>query len=214
MARLTRKETQQNTRERLLSAAAKVVARRGIKAASIREIAETAGYSLGALYSNYANKEALLQELLAVYMRAEISALKEIIEVAQGDSLEETLNSISSWIKKLQGNQSTSSLSVEFQAYANRNDSFRKIHNIEKNKRQEEFAACLKVLFANQGLVPRLEISKMAFGFISMWFGFVIQGEPPWSDAAHEVFIVFLRALLNNAVPLKKPAGKTRKESL
>lgn len=58
--RRSRAETQQQTREALLRSASKVFAQRGYHAATVDEVAATAGYSQGALYSNFAGKEALL----------------------------------------------------------------------------------------------------------------------------------------------------------
>jgi AcrR family transcriptional regulator len=62
--RLTRAETKARTRARLLDAAAQVFARKGFSGASVEEIAEHAGYSTGALYSNFGSKDELFLELL------------------------------------------------------------------------------------------------------------------------------------------------------
>jgi AcrR family transcriptional regulator len=53
MARLTREESQALTRERILQAAGDVVARDGYDGASVDRIADAAGYSKGAFYSNF-----------------------------------------------------------------------------------------------------------------------------------------------------------------
>ncbi len=63
--RLTRAETKAQTRQRLLDAAAHVFAREGFAGASVDEIAGVAGFTTGALYSNFATKEELFLELLA-----------------------------------------------------------------------------------------------------------------------------------------------------
>jgi AcrR family transcriptional regulator len=52
------------TRERLLGAAARVLARRGYHGASLAEIAAEAGYTVGAVYSNFDGKEDLLLALV------------------------------------------------------------------------------------------------------------------------------------------------------
>src|SRR5512133_3917578 len=62
--RLTREESQAQTRERLLDAALKLFIKVGIDAASLEEVAETAGYSRGAFYSNFASKDELICELV------------------------------------------------------------------------------------------------------------------------------------------------------
>ncbi|WP_135454233.1 TetR/AcrR family transcriptional regulator [Mycobacterium sp. DL99] len=62
--RLTRAENQARTRAALLDAAARTCAQKGYAAASVDEIARTAGYSIGAVYSNFSSKEQLFSELM------------------------------------------------------------------------------------------------------------------------------------------------------
>jgi AcrR family transcriptional regulator len=59
----TPERRKQRTREALLDAAATVFAKRGFQAASLDEIAETAGYTRGAIYKHFADKEELLHEV-------------------------------------------------------------------------------------------------------------------------------------------------------
>ena len=62
--RLVRRAMKERTRERLLDAAAVVFARRGLEAASLDEVAEAAGYTKGAIYSNFASKTDLIAALM------------------------------------------------------------------------------------------------------------------------------------------------------
>jgi AcrR family transcriptional regulator len=78
--RLTRAETRARTREQLLDAAALVFARKGFAGASVEEIAESAGYSTGALYSNFESKEQLFLELLAA--RRSLGITRRVTAVA------------------------------------------------------------------------------------------------------------------------------------
>lgn len=59
--RLTRSEQQRRTRDRLLAAAAEVFTEHGFGGASLDTIATRAGYTRGAVYSNFADKSALLR---------------------------------------------------------------------------------------------------------------------------------------------------------
>jgi AcrR family transcriptional regulator len=77
--RLTRAEAKARTRELLIDAAAVIFARKGYAGASVEEIAESAGYSIGALYSNFASKEQLFLELMAVRGERRITAVAEIL---------------------------------------------------------------------------------------------------------------------------------------
>ncbi|GHA05145.1 TetR/AcrR family transcriptional regulator [Novosphingobium arvoryzae] len=87
--RLSRSESQAQTRIRLAQAARHEFARRGVAAASIDRISESAGYSRGAFYSNFADKHELLLELQAQHQAAEIDAWQALLD-AEG-SLAEVL---------------------------------------------------------------------------------------------------------------------------
>ncbi|MGX1931748.1 TetR/AcrR family transcriptional regulator [Microbacterium resistens] len=57
--RLTRKESQEQTRARLIGSAVELFARDGVAATSLNAVAEHAGFSRGAVHGNFADKEAL-----------------------------------------------------------------------------------------------------------------------------------------------------------
>jgi AcrR family transcriptional regulator len=82
---LSRKETQQQTRERLLGAAAKVFARRGYHRATVDEIASEAGFTIGALYSNFAGKEELFLALADRQVEERVVEVSAIAEAAEGE---------------------------------------------------------------------------------------------------------------------------------
>jgi AcrR family transcriptional regulator len=62
--RLDRQQRREQTRERLLDAASGVFARRGYAAASLDDVAQAAGYTKGAVYSNFASKADLFMALI------------------------------------------------------------------------------------------------------------------------------------------------------
>ena len=61
---LTRSEQQQRTRTALIDAADAIFARDGYNAATLDDIAAAAGYTKGAIYSNFANKAGLYLAVL------------------------------------------------------------------------------------------------------------------------------------------------------
>jgi AcrR family transcriptional regulator len=63
--RLRRSERQALIRDELVDAAATVFAHKGYEAASVAEIAAEAGYTVGAVYSNFAGKRALFEAVFA-----------------------------------------------------------------------------------------------------------------------------------------------------
>jgi AcrR family transcriptional regulator len=83
---LSRKEAQKQTRERVLAAASKVFARRGYHRATVEEIASEAGFTIGALYSNFAGKEELFLALADRQVEERIAEVGAIAEAAEGDA--------------------------------------------------------------------------------------------------------------------------------
>lgn len=80
------------TRERLLDAAFAVFAEQGVHAPSVEEIAERAGFTRGAFYSNFTTKEELFIALMdredAVRLEAldaKFTALSPVLEAVHGD---------------------------------------------------------------------------------------------------------------------------------
>lgn len=67
--RLTRPEAQALTRRRLIEAAADVFGEKGFRASSLTDVADRAGYTIGAVYSNFQSKEELFHGLMRDRLR-------------------------------------------------------------------------------------------------------------------------------------------------
>jgi AcrR family transcriptional regulator len=80
---LTAERRRQQTRDYLLQAAAQVFAEHGYHGASLDQVAAVAGFTKGAVYSNFKNKEDLFLALLEAGYDREMTALKETIEVSE-----------------------------------------------------------------------------------------------------------------------------------
>jgi AcrR family transcriptional regulator len=89
--RLTREEARRLTRERLLDAAGLVFRKLGYHGASLEAVAEAAGYTKGAVYSNFATKADLFTALLDRFIEAETAIQDREISEA---SLESFVNSL------------------------------------------------------------------------------------------------------------------------
>jgi AcrR family transcriptional regulator len=74
--RLSRMERREKTRQELLTAAETCFVTRGFHATSVDEVAERAGYTKGAVYSNFASKEDLF---FGVYQRRVDHVLTEVV---------------------------------------------------------------------------------------------------------------------------------------
>jgi AcrR family transcriptional regulator len=74
----TRSARQVQTRELLLDGAGKVFARRGYHEASVEEIAAEAGFSTGAVYSNFSGKEELFLALADREVEKQIAEIRAV----------------------------------------------------------------------------------------------------------------------------------------
>ena len=120
--RLTRAEQQAQTRARLIDAAARVFAQRGFQAASVEEIAEEAGYSHGAVYSNFDGKADLFLAVFEDYMAQRVRELAETqAGLAEDAPLEVRARALADqWMDRLARDRESFVLHMEFVAHADR----------------------------------------------------------------------------------------------
>lgn len=89
--RLTRAESRERTRLRLLEAAAVIIARKGLAATSVEDIAAQAGYTRGAFYSNFSSKNELFIELLRADHASTQENLQKLLDAAPGEDPQKQL---------------------------------------------------------------------------------------------------------------------------
>jgi AcrR family transcriptional regulator len=118
--RPTRAEKQIQTRAQLIDAGAHVFARRGFQAATVEEIAEHAGYSHGAVYSNFSGKEGLFLEVFERYMSQRIEEVAQASDV-EGSFPERARAAADQWMRRFGEDRETFLLHLEFMIHAARN---------------------------------------------------------------------------------------------
>jgi AcrR family transcriptional regulator len=119
MARLTRAQRRQQTRARLLDAASQVFARRGFHAATIDEVADAAGYTKGAVYSNFANKDDLVLALLDQHLAAQLEQVEALCAIESSEELRAAIRAGTE--QEFAAARDVGVLIVEFSLYAMRN---------------------------------------------------------------------------------------------
>ncbi|CPR76417.1 Probable transcriptional regulator, TetR family [Mycobacteroides abscessus subsp. abscessus] len=97
---LTRAESQAQTRQELLDAAEPLFLEKGYHATSIAAIAEAAGRTVGAVYSNFEGKEELCLEVLKSRYLNELARFMNKVVQSDG-SVEGRLAAMTSWISEL-----------------------------------------------------------------------------------------------------------------
>ncbi|MCL4781810.1 MAG: TetR family transcriptional regulator [Bryobacterales bacterium] len=147
---LTRRESREVTRERLIAAAEKAFIRRGFAASSVEQIAESAGFSRGAFYSNFRNKEELFIEVLKVKRREIDGALEEIVRRETGPAAR--LRAVLDWYVNQDFNKGWAILKSEFTLHALRNRAARSRIAEFNRQRLEHYSSLLARYFADSGV--------------------------------------------------------------
>jgi AcrR family transcriptional regulator len=120
--RWTPERRRARTRAALVDAARYVFARKGFEGASLDQIAETAGYTRGAIYKHFDGKEDLL---FAVYDQINEEALQRyasLLELDPASALDPGVI-VETWRDLFAGDTDIRTLELEFQLYALRHPS-------------------------------------------------------------------------------------------
>jgi AcrR family transcriptional regulator len=130
---LTTERRRQQTRDYLLQAAVQVFGERGFHAATLDEVAAAAGFTKGAVYSNFKNKEDLFLALLEDAYASDLAAIKETLEAS--DVPPEAR--LGDFVKMIRGEldhvPNMGALYLEFQLYALRNPTAReRLNELER----------------------------------------------------------------------------------
>jgi AcrR family transcriptional regulator len=171
--RLTRQESRLETRTRLLESAAQLFAKGGYEGASVDLIAESAGYSKGAFYSNFESKEAIFLALLDSHKRREIDALAQLLaqDVPASELVSLIRNSESSRVSDFDFGL----LSAEFQLQACRDKAFAKTYAKLHRTHVDTMAGLITRLFAKLDRTPPAMPKDLADIIMALTTGLSLQ---------------------------------------
>ncbi|MFJ9418912.1 TetR/AcrR family transcriptional regulator [Streptomyces sp. NPDC101227] len=149
--RLTREESRQQTRGRLLAAAAELFTERGVNGASVEQIAERAGYTRGAFYGNFEDKNALVAELLQQRTRRELEEVRTLTQDAA--SFDDAVGKLRDWNhERARHLPEWLALRMELVLYALRNEELRPLLAERELLARDAHAAGLEQAFAARGV--------------------------------------------------------------
>jgi AcrR family transcriptional regulator len=169
--RLTRPQQQAQTREYLLTAAENVFSRLGYGGASLELIAAEAGFSKGAIYSNFPNKETLLLTLLDRYMERDMAGLTQLT-AQDPDSMFE---GVTEWLMTMNSDSECPLLAVELQLHASRNPEFAAAYDALHKRQTEGLANILDLYFKATGTKSPLPSTDLAVALTAMVHGISLQ---------------------------------------
>jgi AcrR family transcriptional regulator len=114
----TREKRQQQTREELIAAATRVFAARGFHGASVGDVAAGAGYTTGAVYSNFGGKEELFLAAFEHEVARHVREVTAAVEAAGDDPAARTRAAAGQWMAYLEAAPERFLLFVEYWAWS------------------------------------------------------------------------------------------------
>jgi AcrR family transcriptional regulator len=171
--RSRRSESQAQTRRRLVETARGLFLTDGYAATSLERVAEEAGFSKGAVYSNFSGKDELCLEVLEV-IHAEVA--RAVVGAFEGaTSLEDALRALDVWADARLGDPDWSALEAEFAARSRRQPELRAALD-ERNKAiRDVIARVLGDTCVRHGLVMPIPVEEAAHALLSLGIGLGLQ---------------------------------------
>ncbi len=187
MPRLTRKEKQAHTRECLMHSAAKVFAQRGLEQASIDEVAEDAGYTKGAFYANFKNKEELFLAMLDERFAKRIEDIEGVV-ASEGSAAQKARRGGDQFAHMLAADPEWERLFFEFSAYAARDEDFREELVTRYRAMRSKIAAALAADGDADGEHKAIPLDQVALMLCIMGNGFALEKLLEGDEVADEVY--------------------------
>lgn len=187
--RLSRAEAKARTREQLLESASRIFIRSGFAGASVEEIAETAGYSIGALYSNFASKDQLFMELMASRRTNRIAALVKIVSENE-ERGEISLEDLPRLLLELAEKDSDfAALQVEFWQYASRHPELRDTRARLVREQADVLGALITDVLHREGVELNLPVGDVTTVVMAMVQGLTRRRRLEGSSVSDDLFV-------------------------
>ncbi len=195
---LTQERRRQLTRDHLLTAAAQVFAERGFHGATLDEVARVAGFTKGAVYSNFKNKDDLFLALFKANYEREMAQLVATLEASTIPAVERLSDFVALIQEEARRSPNSALLYLEFWMYASRNPEARErlaaideeavlssAELLRAQREQEEMeplddtvgvARVIEVLFRGIGLLRVMQPDVVDDKFLNVALEFVARG--------------------------------------
>jgi AcrR family transcriptional regulator len=171
--RLTREERRARTREQLLDAAADVFNRLGYHGASLEAVAEAAGYTKGAVYSNFASKF----ELFAALAERRSGARREgTTHALLGMTIDDFIDAMGEMLRSQAAREETwDVLTIEVWLAAMRDPALRPVVSGDYREMRAELGPLIDRKLAEAGIATPFSGSELATLVSALGSGIILQ---------------------------------------
>jgi AcrR family transcriptional regulator len=173
MPRLTRVASQARTRATLIATAQQLFLRDGYFATSLDRVAEAAGYSKGAVYSNFASKDELCLAVLDRLLAERAAQISDVISGASGFRAQ--LEAFETWAEQVIGDESWSTLAIEFASQARTAPALRTAFAERAGAVRAAIAMMITAGAAEAGIALAMPADELATTVLSVGLGLALQ---------------------------------------
>jgi AcrR family transcriptional regulator len=194
-ARRRRQDQQAVTRAQILDAAERIFAREGFRGASVEAIAEEAGYTHGAIYSNFKGKEDLFLVLVEERIDARLAKVYEAAdaELSRGG---EPLEAARAFVAMLAQEPGAYLLLVDFWNQAVRDPNAASRFAERHHRMRSLIGRIAEGVVRDQGLELTLPRDQVATALIALANGYAIERLADPDNAPDELLAHALAAVL------------------
>src|SRR6202522_1299944 len=163
----------ERTRAALIASARHVFATRGFEGASLDEIADAAGYTRGAIYRHFANKEDLFFAVSDATNTEVLDVFAEELDLEADSTLDDNRLAAATWMKALAGNNEIWGLNLEFSLYQYRNPAVQERSADQRRENRATVVSFMEHYWAEQGITSKIPVETIAAILLNASDGFV-----------------------------------------
>jgi AcrR family transcriptional regulator len=196
-----REEKKAQTRARLLDAAATVFARKGLAAASLDEVAEEAGLTKGAVYSNFESKDDLIAALLEERLSARNEEIAALAEAAEGTVEARARLGGDLMVRAFEQERDALLLAIEFSVHLARNPELARRFRSRTREVRDRIGEAIERGAAEYEIELPMPKDELAAALVSIGDGLLLQHFVDPEAFPADLFGKVLAAIFRDAAP-------------
>ncbi|MEV8218508.1 TetR/AcrR family transcriptional regulator [Microbacterium sp. NPDC077391] len=178
--------SRENTRARLLEAAAQVFAEMGLEGATVEAVCERAGFTRGAFYSNFESKDALFLELAASVGEGRLQAVRERVSALVGQNAIDDCDP-ADLVQQIMDSGADDRVGVmmmsEIRIRALRDPGFGAAYLAQEDEMVGSIAAIIQEIVDTGQITLRIGAEEAARLLMIVWEGMIVRGAMSGEDS-------------------------------
>lgn len=179
--------SRENTRARLLDAAAQVFAEVGLEGATVEAVCERAGFTRGAFYSNFESKDELFLTLAGSVAETRLTAVREQVTAMAAEGALDDADPVA-LVQRIMDAGGDDRLSImlmsEIRIRALRDPAFGAAYLAQEGELVESIAEIIREIVATGVIALRMEPQLLARVLMIVWEGMAVRGTMADEDRA------------------------------